>query len=304
MTSSMRDGRPGRSEDGSAGAWCRIAAAMAEPVLPVKAGRPVASSNSTSPSEKRSLRASSASPRSCSGDMYATVPTAVPGDVSCGSGSAVRAEDAGAAGRIWATPKSRIPGPRAVRTTFAGLMSRCTMPAACAVSRASARAMPASTSASDVERTLSRALQRGLAVQQLHDQEDAAVAGLADIVERADVGVLQRGRGPRLAQEPLARRRFTGQRGGQHLDRHVAVETRVARLVDLPHAAGANGPDDLYGPNRVPGATAIGARTFYAPVTCRIVGIPVGSMTDNGREAERAGRRVPAYSPRNVHSPL
>ena len=100
----------------------------------------------------------------------------------------------------------------------------------------------------DVERSLRGALQRRLALQQLHDQEDAAVAGLTDVVKRADVGVLQRGHGPRLAQEPLARRRVAGQGGGQHLDRHIALETRVARPVDLPHAAGANGADDFVRP--------------------------------------------------------
>src|SRR6516225_3929222 len=55
-------------------------------VVPSKAGRPVAISYSTAPKLKRSVRASSFSRRACSGDMYATVPKAVPGLVRC-SGS-------------------------------------------------------------------------------------------------------------------------------------------------------------------------------------------------------------------------
>jgi hypothetical protein len=52
-------------------------------VLPEKAGRPAAISYKTAPNENRSLRASNASPRACSGDIYAIVPTATPAVVSC-----------------------------------------------------------------------------------------------------------------------------------------------------------------------------------------------------------------------------
>jgi hypothetical protein len=56
----------------------RIALNTTAEVLPGKGGLPVAISYSTVPSEEMSVRASSASPRARSGDMYATVPTAVP----------------------------------------------------------------------------------------------------------------------------------------------------------------------------------------------------------------------------------
>ena len=48
-------------------------------VAPENATCPVAISYSTTPKENRSLRASNSSPRTCSGDMYATVPTVLPG---------------------------------------------------------------------------------------------------------------------------------------------------------------------------------------------------------------------------------
>ena len=39
-----------------------------------------------------------------------------------------------------------------------------------------------------------------------------------------------------------------GERRGQHLDRDLAAEPRVARAVDLAHPAGAERRDDLVGP--------------------------------------------------------
>ena len=52
----------------------------------------------------------------------------------------------------------------------------------------------------------------------------------------------------RLALEALARPRATPtRRVGQHLDRHVALEPRVPRPVDLAHPARAERRDDLVG---------------------------------------------------------
>jgi hypothetical protein len=69
---------------------------------------------------------------------------------------------------------------------------------------------------------------------QLHDE----IVG-ADVVQRADVRVVERRDRPRLALEAVA------EMLGGHLDRHVASETRVARAVHLTHSAGANRADDL-----------------------------------------------------------
>ena len=43
------------------------------------------------------------------------------------------------------------------------------------------------------------------------------------------------------------------ERSGEHLDRHIAIETRVLRLVDFAHAAGTEGGDDLVGTDAVAG---------------------------------------------------
>ena len=57
----------------------RIARRMADAVSPLNAGRPVTISYNTAPSENRSERPSTGSPRACSGDMYAAVPMTAPG---------------------------------------------------------------------------------------------------------------------------------------------------------------------------------------------------------------------------------
>ena len=69
MMSFRRSGSPGRIARGDGGCWCRIAAAVIMVVAAAKAARPVAISYSTRPSENESERASSSSPRTCSGDM-------------------------------------------------------------------------------------------------------------------------------------------------------------------------------------------------------------------------------------------
>ena len=72
--------------------------------------------------------------------------------------------------------------------------------------------------------------------QILHDQ----VVG-TDVVERIDMGVIQRRDGPRFAPKALAELR------GGDLDGDDAAEPGVARLPHLPHAAGAEGREDLVG---------------------------------------------------------
>ncbi len=85
-----------------------------------------------------------------------------------------------------------------------------------------------------------------LAVEVLHHQEiDAAF--VADVVERADVGMIQRGDGPRLAIEPLTQGGRVDQGRGQHLDGDHAIQPRVARTVDLAHPACAEGGENFVG---------------------------------------------------------
>ena len=83
------------------------------------------------------------------------------------------------------------------------------------------------------DRAGARTLRR-YALDELHHE----VVG-ADVEERADVGVVQRGDGPRFALEP-----FTELLSGD-LDGDVAPGSRVVRAIDLSHAPGANLRGDL-----------------------------------------------------------
>ena len=76
--------------------------------------------------------------------------------------------------------------------------------------------------------------------QQLHDDERAGrvAGGLADVVDRHDVGVVADARGGTgLAGEALAGGVVGGQRGGEDLDRHLAPEDLVGRGVHGSHPA-------------------------------------------------------------------
>jgi len=60
---------------------------------------------------------------------------------------------------------------------------------------------------------------------------------MADVVERADVGMVQRRDGPGLAVEALPGLGIVGEMSGKNFDGDGSVETRVARTIHLAHAA-------------------------------------------------------------------
>ena len=86
-------------------------------------------------------------------------------------------------------------------------------------------------------RVFDAVLQRG-AFQQLHGDE-VLVALAADVVDRADVRMVEGGSGPRFALETLQRLRVAGDLRRQELEGHKAAQARVLRLVDDAHAAAA-----------------------------------------------------------------
>src|SRR6185312_11476956 len=89
-----------------------------------------------------------------------------------------------------------------------------------------------------------QAMEQGLALQQLQHQVGPSVV-LADLMQGADVGMVERADGLRFALEALARQRAGGL--GKELDGHVAVQPRVARLEHLAHAARAQRFEQLEG---------------------------------------------------------
>jgi len=88
-----------------------------------------------------------------------------------------------------------------------------------------------------------------LALDQLHHH----VAG-PDIVERADVRMIQRGHGAGFPFETGAQIFTLGNVFGQHLYRDGAVEPRVARFVHFAHPSRADGGEDFVGTELFAGA--------------------------------------------------
>ena len=92
--------------------------------------------------------------------------------------------------------------------------------------------------------------------------------GVADVVDAADVRMVQRGDGPRLALEARARIGIAGDVTRQDLDRDRAIEPRIAGFVDLTHAAGAERADDFIRTepdSGVEGHACLSLLRFFAP---------------------------------------
>ena len=82
------------------------------------------------------------------------------------------------------------------------------------------------------------------ALEQFHGDEVKPV-GFIHFVDCADIRVVQSGRSPGLAQQPLHHLRVTGDFGWQAFERHLAAQTRVFRPVYHAHAARAQGVKQL-----------------------------------------------------------
>ena len=117
------------------------------------------------------------------------------------------------------------------------------MPPAWAASRASAISMPSERMVSKLHRAVADQVLEGGAVEELHDEE-GAVAFLADVVDRADVGMIQRGRGLGFAAKTFEGLAVLGQIFGKKLEGDEAAEARVFGFVDHAHAAATELFDD------------------------------------------------------------
>ena len=143
-------------------------------------------------------------PSSCSGAMYWNVPRMAPCCVNGAScvGSAVNPPPACSAGFNFANPKSRSFAPAVVSMMLPGLRSRWTIPCRCGLVQR-IRYLDG-----DLQRLIQRQraflqpLCQRLPLQVLHDQEVDPVL-TPDVMERADMRMVQAGNGLRLALEPL-----------------------------------------------------------------------------------------------------
>ena len=85
---------------------------------------------------------------------------------------------------------------------------------------------------------------QGLALKQFHDEE-LTVTFLPDVVDGADVRVIQRGNRSRFTLEPSGGQTIDIRSHREHFDCHVAVQSCVSPSIDFPHAAGADRRDDF-----------------------------------------------------------
>ena len=85
-------------------------------------------------------------------------------------------------------------------------------------------------------------------LDQFQDQRRHAV-GLFQPVDAADVRVIQRRERSRFPLESIDPLRIQEEGVRKDLDRHVATKLRVVRAVDLAHAAGPEGGQNLVRPD-------------------------------------------------------
>jgi hypothetical protein len=95
---------------------------------------------------------------------------------------------------------------------------------------------------SDWQRSFLQAVGQSLALQILHDQK-IRVALSADVVERADIDMLQRGDRLGFPLQALFQLGIRGKMRRQNLDGDRTVKTRIHGSVHLTHAAGAPSGD-------------------------------------------------------------
>ena len=112
------------------------------------------------------------------------------------------------------------------------------------------------------------ALRKRFALKVFHYQEVDTILA-ADVEERADMRMVQRGDCPRLALETLAQLGPIGEMCRQHLDRDGAIQTCVVRTIHLSHTASSDHCQDLVGPEFHAGLKSHGQDGF---IPSRIAG--------------------------------
>ena len=128
-----------------------------------------------------------------------------------------------------------------------GLTSRWTRPRACAASSAPATWAEDADGLGRLQWPVAQPAGEVHAIDEAHRQEGGAV-DLAGLVERDDVGVVDRGREVRLALEARPEVGVLRQLVGQQLEGHLAAQLALLGEVDDAHAAAAQDPLDAIRP--------------------------------------------------------
>ncbi len=101
------------------------------------------------------------------------------------------------------------------------------------------------------QRVTADALPQGFPLEQLHRNETLSVV-FANFVDRADVGMIECGRGTSFSAEPFKCLRILRQLVGQEFQRNKTAKRHVLRFVDDAHAAAPEFFQDAvvrYGPS-------------------------------------------------------
>jgi hypothetical protein len=92
---------------------------------------------------------------------------------------------------------------------------------------------------SEFERSAPQSLAQRFTRNQFGGEEVPALAGLLDVIDRHDVGMIQRGGGAGLLDEARHTPVIRSNIGGEELERDFTPELRVDRAIDFSHPTGA-----------------------------------------------------------------
>ena len=133
-------------------------------------------------------------------------------------------------------------------------------------------------------------LERG-AVEKFHGDEGAAVV-FADVVDGADVGMVQRGGGTRFTLESFERLRIVGEIVGKKFESDEAAEARVFGFVDDAHSATAEFFDDAVVRNCLADEGGGVSHQWWEILWVRLLGVKCGGENARGDD-ELVMRRNP-----------
>jgi hypothetical protein len=181
------------------------------------------------------------------------VPSALPGLVRCSSDSMVAALIAMLSGLsvTFASPKSRIFAcPRFVTKIFAGL-DVSVNDSFCVCRVQGIRDLDAQIEHRfDLQRLAIDPVPERLPLQQFHCDEGSTV-GLVNLVDRADVRMVQRGRSFGFSLETAEGLRVVGKIIGKKLQGNVATQLEVFSFIHHTHPAAADPAEDAVMGNRL-----------------------------------------------------
>jgi hypothetical protein len=126
----------------------------------------------------------------------------------------------------------------------------------------------------DGKRSTMQSIGKCFAVNQFKHQRRRR-RGLLETVDVGDVWMIEGGQHLRFARKALNAIGISGNSRQQHLDGYIAMQSRVSRAIDLPHAAGTESRNNLIRTDPRAG------RERNAASISDVIGNPATAGTDN-----------------------